>query len=229
MPHVKFIAPNGEHWPSVTEVLRVSDQPWKWRWYGSEVKKHGYRGWQKCDAMGKRGMSFGTDFHTRLYDLLNFKFFAVPIPSPMVWVSAPRFRDKVSECVQVVYDYVIDSGVKVIALEQHLVNEKDRYHGSFDAVVESPEGLIEVWDWKTNNQEDPYHAVQLSAYAAAFGIKGAVCDRGRVIQVDKKAKTPKVKAHVFTDLHFYYDLFLALRDNWDFAHSAGRWQRGDDE
>jgi len=65
------------------------------------------------------------------------------------------------------YDWLIVSGVNIIATEQQVFNLELGYAGTFDLLVEFPDGSIGVIDIKTGRGTYPEHALQLVSYALA--------------------------------------------------------------
>src|SRR6266853_3488119 len=54
---------NGVKAPSATELTRLLPDDWLWAYYKREVKKHGWRGWQRAKAHSNRAMRLGTHTH----------------------------------------------------------------------------------------------------------------------------------------------------------------------
>ena len=65
------------------------------------------------------------------------------------------------------YDWLRVSGVNVIATEQQVFNLEVGYAGTFDLLVEWPDGSIDVIDIKTGRGTYTDHALQLVSYALA--------------------------------------------------------------
>jgi hypothetical protein len=63
------------------------------------------------------------------------------------------------------YDWVRDSGVHIVATEQQVFNLTVGYAGTFDLLVEWPNGDLGVVDIKTGRGTYAEHALQLVSYA----------------------------------------------------------------
>ncbi len=219
MGHVSGFEQNGERWPSVTECISGWEKPFLWRWYHAEVKKHGWRGWQKCKATANRGARIGQDFHTLMHNHYD-------PTQPVVLESHPRKQPKIYELLKYATEWVDKQNWAFQAQEQHVISKRYRFHGTFDAIVLTNNELV-IIDWKTSNQSDKFHGVQLSAYAQAYYEEtGKHVDQGIIVRVDKKTKTPKIHPEVYTGLHYYFPVFNALREAWDYANDTGPWNKG---
>jgi hypothetical protein len=65
------------------------------------------------------------------------------------------------------YDWLKVSGAKILTTERQIWNLGIGYAGTFDLLVELPNGEIIVVDLKTGRSTYPEHALQLTAYALA--------------------------------------------------------------
>lgn len=64
-------------------------------------------------------------------------------------------------------NWLTTSGVKVLAFEKQCFNLTIGYAGTFDLLVEYPDGTVGVLDLKTGRGTWPEHAIQLVGYALA--------------------------------------------------------------
>jgi hypothetical protein len=222
MPHVEHIGSDGSTWPSVTQVLHVVDQPWKWAWYKHEVKNHGFRGWLKCIAKGNTGMSIGTDFHNSLYDRLVDHYKLEKEKPEWEYASSNRHHPLVEKMAEQVFGQVQLMNPKIVDLETHLIHDPLRYHGTTDAIV-FIDGQLELWDWKSNSTKSDDHPVQLGAYAAAWNLTHLATEQinfGRIIGITKELEFFN---YPFDDLNKYFGEFTNRRGSWDYAHHQGQW------
>ena len=216
MPHVDFIGPDGEKWPSATELTSLLPQAWLWSWYKSAVKRHGWQGWQLCKAQSKRGTTIGSEVHSLLeYFIQRTNIFtAEPVISGKYesQAFADALFDKVNPLVE---EYVV--------IEPHLVSTVYKLHGTADAVVRlaGTTGLT-ILDWKTSAGKSETHPIQLCVYALCWNEEhpDQKIDRGVIARVDKKSKRLTVHLDEYAPLSQYVPVVKALREIYTYGHST---------
>jgi len=208
MPHQNFIGPDGKPWPSATELTNLLPADWVMSWYRSQVKKYGWRGWQRCKAQSNRGMKIGTMVHERLEHLVK-KEPCVPYPQRY---HIDELADKLFDTVNLlIEDYV--------AIEPHLVSHSYQVAGTADMIVRlhSRPGLW-VGDYKTSYDKDELkHPLQLAIYATAWSETHPeqAIDQGFIARIDKKSKGLNVKIDEYQGLKQYIPWIKVLREIWE--------------
>lgn len=214
MPHRDLIV-DGAKWPSVTEITGLAPQGWRWEWFEREVKKHGWRGWQKCIAHTNRGARIGTGTHGLIEARFNGEVYAVKEKNASRRALIQRLADTVWN------NFIVPSRIKPVKLESHVICKWYRYGGTFDGLFtfgDSP--FLWLLDWKTSNKIDPWYALQLAAYAHAWNCTHPEqqVNAGGIIRVDKKAKKPYVEVGEFQQLDKYFPIFVGLRMAWEYEY-----------
>lgn len=217
MPHQDYIGPDGKPWPSVTEVGDVLSKPSLYRFYADN-------GWDGAIKIASEAASIGTEFHNEIYHRL----------SGLVNPNPPKQQAK--EMVDVFFkEFVTPYKVEPVILEQHVINNEKRYHGSFDGIIKVTNMPIEVRygkpsqelysglvlaDWKSSNGIYDSHAIQLGGYYKA--VPG-YSDVGLIVQVKKD--TLKLKYKFYKGLDHYGNIFYNLREVYDYVKSQGAWAK----
>jgi PD-(D/E)XK nuclease superfamily protein len=211
MPHVDYIGPDGQKWPSATELTALLPQAWLWSWYKSAVKKHGRRGWQLCKAQSKRGATIGTEVHTLLEYFIHPDQPTSPISGKY---ESQQFADALFDRVNPLVD-------EWVAIEPHLVSETLKLHGTADAVIRmaGTTGLT-MLDWKTSASKSETHPIQLCVYAMLWNEShpDQRIDRGVIARVDKKSKRLGVKLDEYAPLSQYIPVVKALREIYSYVN-----------
>lgn len=218
MPHVDLII-NGEKWPSATQLTSLLPQPWKWKWYQTEVKKHGWRGWQRCIAVSNRAMKIGTHVHGLVEAEFNGTLYVGHLTEP---IRRQKLIVRLAECA--IKEMRDD---KVVSTETHVQSTEHRLHGTIDYVVQLADGSLSIDDLKTSSSMSSDYPIQLAIYAMGWNEEHAdqQIQHGRIRRVDKKAKTPYVQTKEFKDLHYYYPVVQALRVIFDYVNGTGPWSK----
>ena len=225
MPHREIVI-NGVGCPSVTQVLGLLDKPFLYRWYAD-------LGWEKAELQKKTAQERGERFHKAVEDV--FKNGIEPKPEDA----------DIYEPVNCVRKWAKD---KFFCKECEITVKSSNYMygGTFDAVGEI-DGNLTIVDWKLTSRIADTYVLQLAAYAQAwFEEKGTLIDYGRVVRpytLLKPAKETSVKETTdgykysfegskvyieekqYTNLKHYLDVFLDLRDVWDFLNKKGMWEK----
>lgn len=215
MPHVEFVGPDGDTWPSVTQIISVIAKPQLMAWYAKvgteEVKR-------VLDSTG----DIGTQVHDEI-----FRRFSNTQPTTSISNDA-------SEMVSSFWESFVEPfKVTHIELEKKVVNTEHRYHGTFDGLIECT-GLIKgigyqkgpiLVDWKTSSGIYDTMGIQLGGYWLA--TPNAPKD-GLIVRIGKK-KNKKGKYSIqlkgFKDLQHYANLFLNARALWDYVNHKGAWEK----
>lgn len=211
MPHIDFIGNDDKPWPSATQLTSLLPQQWVWSWYKSQVKAHGWRGWQKCLATSKRGMTIGTEVHELLETFIKP---SVEMYQPSGKYNSQQFADALFDKANPLID-------DWIAIEPHLVSNELKIHGTADAIVRlNYEPGLWVYDWKTSAQKSESHPIQLAIYARLWSEMhpDQQIDCGAIARVDKKSKKLTVHIDEYRGLEQYYPIIDALKVIWDYTH-----------
>jgi hypothetical protein len=211
MPHLNnYIGSDGSVWPSATELTALLPSSWIMAWYKSAVKKHGWRGWQKCLAQTKRGGAIGTEVHSLIQSFIN-------VHEP--FKASGKYNSE--QFADVLFDKVNPMVEAYIAIEPHLKSETLKIHGTADAIVrlEYTPGLV-VLDWKTSAQKSETHPIQLAIYALCWNEEhpDQLIDQGFIARVDKKSKKLTVHIDEYRPLSQYYPVVRALREIYTYTH-----------
>lgn len=217
MSHIDYIGPDGQAWPSATALTHLLPADWCWAWYKAAVEKEGYAGWQKCKAQSEEGMKIGTEVHNQMETLITGKKF-LPAPSEIAVKLAQRLYDEVHPKIA---DYV--------AIEQHVIANAEKTHGTADLIVrlENRTGLW-IGDWKTSYTKDELaHPIQLAVYALGWNEEhpDQIIDQGFIARIDKKSKNLNVKIDEYQGLKFYFPIVRSLRSIWELVNKQGPWER----
>lgn len=213
MPHIPYVV-NGETWPSATELTSLLPQPWMMAWYKSQVRLHGWRGWQKCLAQTKRGGTIGTEVHTLLESFITKVNQYTPISGKY---NSEQFADALFDKVNPLVDewiYPDKNG------EPHLISNELKIHGTADMIVRlNYETGLWIGDWKTSAQKSGTHAIQLAIYALCWNEQhpDQEIDKGFIARVDKKSKRLTVHIDEYKGLRSYYPVIQALRTIWQYS------------
>ena len=219
MPHQDYIGPDGEPWPSATELTSLLPQAWILAWYKASVKKWGWRGWQHNLALSNRGLRIGTDVHALLEGFIHKKDVTV----------RPKYDSQA--IADALFDAVNPSIDEYVAVEPHLISTRYRMHGTADLVVRiNYETGLWVGDWKTSAKQSETHPIQLAVYALMWNEShpDQLIDQGFIARVDKKSKGLKVKIDRWPDkdkgtppLSAFFPVVKALRVIYDYINGAG--------
>lgn len=80
----------------------------------------------------------------------------------------PGEMPKLSDAATVGYmawdDWFSSSRLKVVRVEQVVWDDEDRVAGQLDALLEDPDGFVDLYDWKSSNYLLPKHHIQVAKY-----------------------------------------------------------------
>lgn len=209
-----FVGPDGEAWPSVTEVLTQTAKIGFYYWYGRD-------GIAACERAKKTGAEFGTKVH----DLIDGGKFP------------PKLTSRALILAKAATDWMEQTKCVTIEQEKHLLHPGLRYHGTPDRIVRF-QGANSKWilDWKTvktldktlNEQQRIAYGEQLAAYAAAYNFRENVSfgdptaiNSGAIIRLARNTSDKLLDTLTFPDLEPYFEHFKhGLARTWFF------WDRG---
>lgn len=211
MPHQDFIGPDGEVWPSVTQLTRLMPQVWLWAWYRHSVEKDGWQGWLNNKAKSEEGMAIGTRVHSEIEAL----------------IASNGSSEACNEALSL-YHHVSPVIDEWTAIEPHLVCKEHKFAGTADMIVRqqfSP-GLW-VGDWKTSFIKSDEHPLQLAAYAMAWNEihPDRQIDQGFIARVDKEDEDCRVRVDEYLRLKKYFPIIIALRNIWEYSEHKGIWKK----
>lgn len=226
MPHSDYIGPDGNKWPSATDLTSLLPQDWLWAWYKREVQKHGWRGWQKCNAISNRGKRIGTHVHGLVEAALTGGTYEVWMDAAKRIPEPKRRLDKIHEMAKVLLAEIRADEVEAVELK--LISHVYKLHGTTDAIMRDPNypGVF-IDDWKTSNGMSTSFPVQLAIYALCWNEMHPelMTAFGRILRVDKKADKAYVQKKVYEGLQDYVPVIDALRTIWDFSNKQGPWAK----
>lgn len=229
--HSDFLI-NGAKAPSATELTRLLPNDWLWAYYQREVKKYGWRGWQRCKAHSNRAMRLGTHTHGFVEMALTGSIY-IPYMDPINKIQEPERRIKL---VKAWAKALVETTQKdtIQQVELKVVNEDLYEHGTIDGIVFDDElDALKAIDWKTSGSIGIDYPIQLAIYARCWNAKNLKKIRsGEIQRVDKELKSAKAQKsgehHVqvkrFDDLAQYYPVIDALHTIWDYCNKAGKWK-----
>jgi len=215
MPHIDFVGPDGDTWPSVTQVVGVIAKPQLMKWYAKVGTDEAKR---ILDSTG----DLGTQVHAEIYARFNGS-----VPDVPVTVEATKMADSFFE------KFVKPFEVEPIELEKKVVSAEHRYHGTFDGIVKVT-GLFKglgyhngpiLADWKTSSGIYDTMGVQLGGYWKATDNAPK---HGLIVRMDKKPKKRggyTIQNKAYKDLEHYGNVFLNARELWDFVNHKGAWSK----
>lgn len=209
MPHIDYIV-NGEVWPSATELTSLLPQPWLMAWYKSQVRAHGWRGWQKCLAQTKRGGTIGTQVHSLIECFIK--------KEAHMELGVDKYNSQMF--ADALYDKVNPTVEEYVAIEPHLKSEALKIHGTADMIVRlNYETGLWIGDWKTSAGKSETHPIQLAIYALCWNEMhpDQQVDQGFIARVDKKSKKLTVHIDEYKGLKRYYPVINALRTIWQYS------------
>lgn len=234
MPHADYIGSDGERWPSATELTRLLPDDWKWGWYHREVKKYGWRGWQKCHATSKRAMRLGTHTHGLVEMALTGRSYVAWLDDKQTIPEPERRLKLVRAWAKALVEATSRHAVKEV--EVKVVDKLHKEHGTVDCLAFDDEsGVLFPKDWKTSGQMGIDYPIQLAIYNRCLSHMswqeaiGNIGDIGEIERVDKELKSQKALAsgehHVqikrFDNLSQYYSVVDALHVIWDYCNKQG--------
>lgn len=93
--------------------------------------------------------------------------------------------------------------------------------GTLDLVVQTADGKLEIWDWKTSNRVSPFYAAQVAAYARAFELMTGLRVTGQ-LRVAKISKDDgSVKPYVVRDRKAALELYKSSARCYDLVYADG--------
>lgn len=228
MPHQDYIV-NGDSWPSATDLTALLPKDWLWAWYRREVKKHGWRGWQKCKAASNRGKRIGTHLHGLVEMGLTGRPYTPYLDYAARIIEPKRRLEHLHKMAHKVLEGLRSCDIEKV--EEHLVSETLRLHGTVDYILRDELPGLSVDDLKTTVSIDNSMPIQLAIYARLWNgtYPDQRIDRGRIRRADKKSPTQHVQLKEFNQLHFYYPVIDALRVIWDYENKKGPWEPPSEE
>lgn len=234
--HSDFLI-NGEKAPSATELTRLLPDDWKWSWYHREVKKHGWRGWQRCHAISLRAMRLGTHTHGLVEEAITGKVYVAYLDIAKTIREPERRLKLVKAWAKALVETTQRNTWKNVELK--VIDRGRKEHGTIDCVVFDDElNAFKIVDWKTSSSIDIGYPIQLAIYARCFnneeGLSKPFVDvtTGEIQRVDKELKSAKAKEsgehHVqikrFENLEQYYPVIDALHVIYDYVNKLGKWK-----
>ncbi len=224
-------------YPRCTRVLNVMNKAWLPHWVAFEERRRilkmletssieQVRQWAKelprctdvkCQCASQvyleRGGEKGTAFHTAVYDYLSGKTDVDPGEAIHAYKRFLKWFAK--------------AGIEIVEKELKLVTHIWRVKGTTDVIFRCAArgtGLF-IGDWKTSNNMDPLHELQLGAYAGMYleerGLPWETFDGGLVVRFDKREKAPKrvidEKWLTREQLKNRFEIYCSLRRPFDFA------------
>ncbi len=172
---------------------------------------------EKCQCASQvyldRGGEKGTAFHTAVYEFLSGKEDVDPGEAKFAYKRFLKWYGK--------------AGIQIVDMELKLVSHLWRVKGTTDVIFRCPArgpGLF-IGDWKTSNNMDPLHELQIGAYAGMYleerGLSWDAIEGGLVVRFDKREHAPKrvldEKWLTREQLKDRFTIYCSLRRPFDFA------------
>lgn len=201
MPHSPLTI-NGKvvSWPSVSEVIGLLDKPFLARWRGKI-------GNEAADKIAKESAAVGTEVHQLIEEVLKYGT-----------ASSCGSSERVQKCFKAWFDWWNSQTYIPNAMEVKVISKKKKFHGTFDALLESNDISIVV-DWKISKSDDHFRYLQLAGYAYAYYEMTKVkINEGLIVRINPD--TLKVKETSVANLWNYVPLFLALRKLFEFVRTG---------
>lgn len=230
---------NRAHYPRVTNVLKMMPKAFVQHWaarvereravkMAADMSPAKLKEWaaglewctdRKCNCASGQVLTDagdkGTEFHTAVEDYLKGR-------EPKPGAAEHAFRRFLK--------WWEKQSIEIVEQELKLHSDIWRYKGTTDVIFKRA-GHDGLWigDWKTSNNMDATHELQIGAYAGAWlemkGLDWDVLAGGLVARFDKNAK-PKKRAmdeHWLTrdELKERFTIFTSLRRPYDFALRNG--------
>lgn len=191
--------------------------------------------WKSHDELGKAAQDTGKEFHEDVENYLRHKFNLPPIKTMKL--------DLFAYAVECWADVV---GFTPVEFEKKVISKTYLYGGTYDCLGKVNDVPVLV-DWKRTSQIGISYAVQLGGYVQAhYEETGEWIDDCRIVRPYELKKVAKASGHEltstgckwsfagsnifieerrYTDMQKYVDVFLKLRDIWDFANQKGAWAK----
>lgn len=205
MPHTELII-DGEKWPSVTEVGAVLSKPFLLYWYGKV-------GTQEAERIKSQTAAFGRNVHEMVETFLTTGD-----------VSRKEYTEQETDTFSQWWTWWTEQKTYTVsACEQKVKSTKYKYHGTFDALLQTKSTYEPVLtDWKFSNSDDHYRYLQLAGYAQAYHEEhGVKLQKGLIVRIGKDG----LKLTEVNNLQKYVPAFLAARKLWDFVNQKGDFAR----
>lgn len=229
--HSDFLI-NREKAPSATELTRLLPQDWLWAYYQREVKKHGWRGWQRARAHSARAMRLGTHTHAIVEAYLTNGTYICWLDEERQVLEPERRMKLVEKWAKALVETTQRHTIKEV--EVKVIDTKRKEHGTIDAIaIDDETNLPFPKDWKTSGSIGIDYPIQLAIYNRAKESEGVeMAGFGEIERVDKELKSAKAREtgehHTqikrFNDLAQYYPIVDALHVIWDYVNKAGKWK-----
>lgn len=145
---------DGDKLPSVTTIIgRFKESggliDWAWR-MGRDGKDY------------RKVKTEAGNIGTHVHNLIESHIQGDPLPDLSGKVS-PFMLNQIQNAYNAYLAWSRKTNLKIVATEMHLVSERYRYGGTFDAVGEV-DGKLCMLDWKTSPSVYPDFLIQLAAY-----------------------------------------------------------------
>ena len=205
IPHTETII-NGEKWPSVTEIVGLLNKPWKESWQRRV-------GFEEADRISTEAINLGTNVHGMIDTFCSEG-----------QLKSCGYTEQEKKLFDSWFDWIHKTDFVIAARELKLINQKDKYAGTFDAILinEKTSDWV-LTDWKVSNSDDHTRILQLAGYAKAYlEQEKRRLKKGMIVRIDKKGKIHVTKIN---NLWKYVPLFLSLRKLYDFVNKKGKYNK----
>ena len=194
--------------PGVTTITGMLDKgfgmvhaAWKLGMKNIDYKKEWHR---------KRDI--GTLTHLEIAaDLENIAGIVVPesILEEYTPQALEEMRELAAENLEIYKDYEREMGLEPVLIEQPFISEYYQYGGTMDLVSRTPDGRLQLIDFKTSPRLYKDNPIQLSAYNWLLKENGTSVDCAIIVRIN----TGKWYEHIFEqdDLYMYFEMFKVLR------------------
>ena len=196
----RLYSAGGVQYPSVTEILKVTDGIWMNQLLAQKGRK-------EADRILNEAATLGTKVHKLASDIALEQ----PIsPSP----EFNGFAGAISE-------FLHTRVKRVIYTELSLTNTDRGYGGTLDLYAEMLDGSYAVIDYKTNSGGlTRIHGLQLAGYALLVRDRGLTINKRIAVRLHKAPeKRGKWYARDYPEHRKDTEAFLAAKTLWYFLHS----------
>jgi hypothetical protein len=184
--------------PGATKILSVI------------AKGEGFYEWLRKNGQdSKKLLSEAGDFGSTVHNL-------VEAVGKGVEVNLETLKPKERRCLTAFISWKNDCVERFIATEQPIVNAKDGYGGTLDAIVEMKDGEIALLDYKTSAAIYPEAELQVVAYIKAYeSTHDTKINTAYILRFEKNEdKKNDMQIVRVKDIDQLYEVFLAVTKLW---------------
>ncbi len=208
MPRHRYYLKDGREVPGASTLSRIGDDLTGLK--DASIKMALERGLDS-NVVWKRDADMGTGVHGMIQQLLQGKTITDPE------VEGALITDELMKrtcwlCYRGWESWYATSDFKVLETEMSVVSEKERFGGTFDALLERG-GEVWVADWKTSKQFNHAMLVQIAGYAGIVNeVTTKEARRGLIVRLSKETGVALPRAYGEKQLVVGWNHILRQRD-----------------